>query len=238
MHNAKHDRMVGILGGMGPEATLDLYREIIRLTPATRDQDHVRVLIYSNPKIPERTKFIVGQGESPLAALIDSAKLLEKSGAGIIAMPCNTAHFFLPQIRQHLSIPILDMIEETSRKVREMLPDGKNAGLIAAIGTVRSSLYQRALAGKGIGLLVPSEDDQRSIQAGIARVKAGTANRQTKETFQSIGNHLVQAGAAAIILGCTELPLAFEPNEVCYPCVNSTRALAEAAVDWALGNGE
>jgi len=233
---AKTNRMIGILGGMGPEATLDLYREIIELTPASRDQDHIRVLIYSNPKIPERTKSIVGKGESPLAALIESAKLLEQSGAGIIAMPCNTAHYFLRQMQPHLSVPILDMIEETCRKVREILPDAATVGLIAAIGTVRSGLYHRALADNGFGIVVPSEDDQRKIQEGIVQVKAGSADRQTQEMFQSIGISLAKAGADAVILGCTELPLAFDPREVEYPCINSTRVLAEAAVNWALGN--
>ena len=232
----KTSRMVGILGGMGPEATLDLYREIIELTPAARDQDHIRVLIYSNPKIPERTKSIVGKGESPLAALIESAKLLERSGAGIIAMPCNTAHYYLPQMQPHLSIPILDMIGETCRRVREILPEAATSGLIAAIGTVRSGLYHRALAANGLGIVVPSENDQLEIQEGIVQVKAGAANRQTQEMFQSMGDSLVKAGASAVILGCTELPLAFDPREVGYPCINSTRVLAEAAVNWALGN--
>lgn len=228
------DRMIGILGGMGPEATLDLYRHIINLTPAARDQDHIRVLIYSNPKIPDRTEAITADGDSPLYELIESAKLLERSGAGIIAMPCNAAHYFLPQIQKEVSVPVLDMIEETCRTIRETMPHAPKVGLIAALGTVRSGVYHEALEKSGIEVLVPNHADQQRIQAAIGQVKAGVQNRTTQEIFQSIGMRLVEAGARAVILGCTEVPLAFEPNEVAYPSVNSTRILAEAAVAWAL----
>jgi aspartate racemase len=227
-------RMIGILGGMGPEATLDLYRHIISLTPATKDQDHIRLLIYSNPKIPDRTAAIAGKGESPLAYLIESAKILESGGAGIIAMPCNASHHFLPEIRAQIDIPILDMIAETCSRICVLMPDAKTVGLLATIGTIQSGVYHRTLSGAGIKVLTPNEEDQQEIQAGIAQVKAGTHKRSTQETFQSIGKRLVEAGAEAIILGCTEIPLAFDPNEVIYPSLNSTRILAEAAVDWAL----
>jgi len=228
------DRIIGILGGMGPEATLDFYRHIMNLTPATRDQDHIRVLIYSNPKIPDRTEAITSDGVSPLAELIKSAQLLEKGGSGIIAMPCNAAHFFLPRMQQEISIPILDMIEETCRAIRITFPDAKKVGLIAALGTVRSGLYHQALEHSGIEVLVPSHEDQQRIEAAIGEVKAGVQNRSTQEIFQSIGMRLVEAGARVVTLGCTEVPLAFEPNEVTYPSINSTRILAEAAVAWAL----
>jgi aspartate racemase len=226
--------MIGILGGMGPEATLDLYRHIINLTPATRDQDHIRVLIYSNPKIPDRTEAITAGGDSPLFELIESAKLLEREGAGVIAMPCNAAHFFLPQMQKEVSIPILDMIGETCRSIREQLPHVRKVGLIAALGTVRSRVYHRSLERSGIEVLVPAYDDQQKIQAAIGQVKAGAQNQATKEIFQSIGKRLIESGARAVILGCTEVPLAFEPNEVTYASMNSTRILAEAAVAWAL----
>jgi aspartate racemase len=228
------DRVVGILGGMGPEATLDLYRHIIRLTPARRDQDHIRVLIYSNPKIPDRTSAIAANGMSPLNELIKSAKILEKGGAGIIAMPCNSAHYFLDRIQQEVSIPILDMIEETCREIIQSLPDAKTIGLIAALGTIQCGVYNEALSRQGITVIVPREDDQQRIQDAIGQVKAGIKDRSTQDTFQSIGMRLVESGAEAVILGCTEVPLAFEPNEVNYHSMNSTRILAEAAVTWAL----
>ncbi len=227
-------RMVGILGGMGPEATLDLYRHIINLTPAIKDQDHIPVLIYSNPKIPDRTEAIAAGGESPLPYMIEGARVLEKAGAGIIAMPCNAAHYFLPQLQREVTVPFLDMIEETCREVRRTLPHATKVGLIAALGTVHSGIYHRAFARDGIEVLIPSEAEQQKIHAAIGQVKAGEQNRLTRETFQSCGRRLIEAGAEAVILGCTEVPLAFEPNEVGYFSIDTTRILAEAAIAWAL----
>ncbi len=229
------DRMIGILGGLGPAATLDLYRHIIELTPAARDQDHVRVLIYSNPKIPDRTSAIAGSGESPLPHLIQSAVLLEKSGAGVIAMPCNTSHYFLPRIQASVRIPVIDMVEETCRMLRSQMPHVKMAGLLATAGTLQSGIYKKALGQAGVSTLVPDGGDQEKIQAAIARVKAGSVDGATRDVFQSAGLRLMRSGAEAVILGCTEIPLAFDPEAVDYPAFNSTLILARAAVDWALG---
>jgi aspartate racemase len=229
------DRIIGILGGMGPEATLDLYRQIIRLTPAVKDQDHIQVLIYSDSKIPDRTKAIAENGESPLPYLIHSARLLEQSGAGIIAIPCNTSHHFLPGIQEKVKIPILNMIEETCRTLLTRLPETKIVGLLATIGTLRSRIYEKVLSGTGAKVLAPDRVDQEKIQVAVARVKAGIHDRSTRDIFESAGLELMRSGAEAVILGCTEIPLVFDPESVDYPCLNSTLILAQAAVDWALG---
>jgi len=228
-------RVIGILGGMGPEATLDLYRYIISLTPADKDQDHLEVLIYSNPRIPDRTKAIVDGEESPLPSLIESAKLLEKAGAGIIAMPCNTAHHFLPEIQKEIRIPILNMISETCRELRVRLPDKKTVGLLASSGTVRSGVYHRGLSEVGVRILVPDGGDQQRIQSAISNVKAGARDQSARKVFESAAFRLVEAGATAIVLGCTEVPLAFDPDRLACPSLNSTKILARAAVDWAMG---
>jgi aspartate racemase len=228
-------RVIGILGGMGPEATLDFYRCIISLTPANRDQDHLPVIIYSNPKIPDRTRAIATGGESPLPHLVEAARILEKSGAGIIAMPCNAAHHYLSEMRRLVSIPFLDMIEETSRRLRIRLPAVKAVGLIASVGTVSSGVYARSLSGAGIELVLPDSADQQKVETAINQVKAGKHDRSTREAFQSVGSRLIEAGAEAVILGCTEIPLAFDANEVAYLSLNATKILAEAAVDWAFG---
>ena len=110
------DRIIGILGGMGPEATVDLFREITRLTPAEKDQDHVPVLVYSNSKIPDRTTAMLEGGEDPMPALIESARVLERAGAGVLVIPCNTAHYYLPELQKKVGIPILNMIVETLRE--------------------------------------------------------------------------------------------------------------------------
>jgi aspartate racemase len=234
-NQAAHNRLIGILGGMGPEATLDLYRYILKLTPAHKDQDHIRVLIYSNPKIPDRTKAIAQGGQSPLPYLIESASLLEKSGADIILIPCNTSHHFLPQIQEQIHVPIMNMIEEACKTLTTSLPDVKTVGLLATIGTVRSGIYSKVLSRVGVNVVLPSDGEQKTVQAAIAQVKAGVHNRSTQDTFESIAKRLVKSGADAIILGCTEIPLAFDPYDVDCPSINPTKILAQAAVDWALG---
>jgi aspartate racemase len=234
MNNNLSDRIIGILGGMGPEATLDLYRQIIRLTPAVKDQDHIQVLIYSDPKIPDRTKAIAENGESPLPYLVHSAMLLEQSGASVIVMPCNTSHHFLPEIQKNVKIPILNMIEETCRTLLSRLPKTKTVGLLATIGTLRSGIYEKVLGKSGVKVLVPDHMEQEKIQAAVARVKAGIHDRSTRDIFESAGSKMIHSGAEAVILGCTEIPLVFDPESVDYACLNSTLILAQAAVDWAL----
>ena len=229
------DRVIGIIGGMGPEATVDFYREIIRLTPAQRDQDHIPVLIYSNPHVPERTQAILHGGEDPTPWLIEAARILERGGAGILAMPCNTAHYFLPRMRPAVQIPILDMIEETFLQTKAQIGDLKAVGLLATTGTVESGVYRNVFERHGVSILTPAAADQERIQHAIRQIKSDTYDRTKQDTFESIGLMLVKAGAQAVILGCTEIPLAFNTARVSYPVINSTRVLAQAAVDWALG---
>ena len=227
--------VIGILGGMGPEATLDLYRHIINLTPASRDQDHLRVLIYSNPKIPDRTLAIAAGGESPLDALLKSARLLESAGASIIAMPCNAAHHYLEQLRAAVGIPILNIITETCDALRRRHPEVKIAGLLASDGTVQSKIYHRALEAQGIDVMLPDKSDQSFIQTVIAEVKAGKHVEESREKLLLAGTRLIQAGAQAIILGCTEIPMVFNSSAFPYTSLNSTMILAEAAIHFASG---
>jgi aspartate racemase len=232
------DRVIGIIGGMGPEATVDFYREIIRLTPAQKDQDHIPVLIYSNPRIPERTQAILHGGEDPTPYLIDAARILERAGAGILAIPCNTAHYFLPRVRPAVKIPILDMIEETFLRTRAEVGDIKAVGLLATTGTVESGVYRNIFTRHGVSILTPAVVDQDRIQQAIRQIKSDTYDRERQDTLESIGSTLIKAGAQAVILGCTEIPLAFNVARVNYPVINATRVLAQAAVDWALGKIE
>jgi aspartate racemase len=220
---------------MGPEATVDLYREILACTPARRDQDHFPVLIYSCPSIPDRSRAILEGGDDPLPYLVEAARVLERGGARMIAMPCNTAHYFLPAMRERVQLPILDMIAETLAALRRRLPDIRTAGLLAATGTVRSRIYAHTFAEQGLRVIAPVDRDQERVQAAIAQVKAGGHDRATRETLQSIGAGLIEAGAEAVILGCTEIPLAFDERSVPYATVNATRELARAAVAWAHG---
>lgn len=229
------ERVIGILGGMGPEATADLFREIVRLTPAKKDQDHVPVLIYSNPKIPERTAAILGEGEDAFPLLTHSARVLKQAGAGILAIPCNTAHYYVPALEREVGIPVLNMIVETLRDLNARLPEARAVGLLASLGTVRSRIYDCVFQKNGVDVVVPETADQELVSAAIYKVKAGTQDEKTRQSLESVGAKLISLGVQAVILGCTEIPLAFNESSVGYPCLNPTRSLAQAAVDWALG---
>ncbi len=229
------DRIIGILGGMGPEATVDLYTQIIRLTPAHCDQDHLRVLIYSNPGIPDRTRAILEGGDDPFPELLGSARKLEAGGAGVILIPCNAAHYFLPALQNQLRTPILDMIRETCLDLKNRVPSVRKVGLLAATGTVRAGIYSRVFAPEGIEILTPDPEEQILVHSAIQQVKAGVHDSSTRACFEGLGERLTQAGAEAVVLGCTEIPLAFNQNAVRYPTVNPTKVLAKAAVMWALG---
>lgn len=228
-------RVIGILGGMGPAATLDLQREILRLTPAERDQDHIEVLVYSNPKIPDRSSAILDGGEDPLPYLVHTARVLERSGAGLLVMPCNAAHHFLDGLRQAVQVAIVDMVWETCAEVKARFPGARRVGLLAATGTVRSGTYTRCLAEHGIEVVAPSAADQERVQAAILETKAGRGHPATRASLESVAGRLVSRGAEAVVLGCTEVPLALGDSVLPCPTINSTRASARAAVDWALG---
>ena len=143
------EKVIGVLGGMGPEATAAFFLRIIRATEVRRDQDHFRVLIDSNPKIPDRTAAIRGEGESPLPMLIEGARGLRKAGADFIAIPCVTAHCFLTPLRRKVRIPILDIVAEVVGHVRRM-KNVRRIGIVATSGTVDAGLFQKAFAQAGI----------------------------------------------------------------------------------------
>ena len=145
--------IIGILGGMGPEATVEIFRRIIDITPSKKDQDHLHIIIDNNPKIPDRTAAILGKGESPLPLLTSTAKNLEKAGASFIIIPCNTAHHYIDLLRREVSIPIVDMLEETVNEIYKELPNS-NIGLLASTGTIKAKIYQKAANKKNLKIII------------------------------------------------------------------------------------
>lgn len=234
----KRDKTIGILGGIGSEATLDLYRWIIDLTPVARDQDHVPTLIYSLPQIPDRTEHLLYGGDDPLPLMLHVVHTLEKSGADFIIMPCNTAHAFLPDLQQQLTIPIISMIDETALVVAREMGEGK-VGILATTGTVKLQLYEKALRAAGLDVILPTETYQEDyvMEAiyGVGGVKAGFTTGAPVDLLVAASQHLLERGAAALLMGCTEVPLALANTTLPVPLINPTRILAQAAVDIALG---
>ena len=232
-------KTIGILGGMGPEATADLFLRIIRLVPASRDQDHPRVIIDSNSQIPDRTAAIKGEGPSPLPALIETALNLQRAGAQLIAMPCNSAHYWYDEIARAVSVPVLHMIRLTAQAASSALrqhPD-KQAGpvlLLATTGTVQSGLYRQAFDELGLKLVTPSPERQAQVMEAIYRVKAGKPASARPLALEVVAAEVERLNPSAVVLGCTELPLIMNQGDVDVPLVDSTDVLARAAVRMAM----
>ena len=226
------ERIIGILGGMGPLATAELFRWIVEKTPAKRDQDHPRIIIYNNPKIPDRTAFILGNGEDPRPELIASAKKLESWGADFIIMPCNTAHFFAETIQEAIKIPLVSMIEETARVVQEM--GLRKVGLLATDGTIKGLVYHRALLKHGVQIAVPNKVDQEKVMRAIyAGVKAGNL-KLGRRLLLEVARRL-EKRSDGIIAGCTEVSVALKPEDPSVPLIDPMDIIAEKAVRLALG---
>ncbi|HEX7103368.1 MAG TPA: amino acid racemase [Nitrolancea sp.] len=231
----KRQKVVGVLGGMGPLATVDLYQKIIEETPATRDQEHLHVIIESNPAVPDRSEALLADGEDPTPMLLSGARRLATAGADFIVMPCNTAHAFLPRIAPEIDIPLISMIDETAKTVAAQLP-GSVVGILATAGTIWTRLYQDAFEHEGLSSIVPDEAGQARITEAIAGVKAGRTGIEQTALVQATAADLVAHGAQSLIVACTELPLILMQKHVSVPLFDPTRILARSAVTTALGS--
>lgn len=226
-------KTIGIIGGMGPLATVDLFEKITLHTRAERDQDHLHVLIDSNTAIPDRTAALLHGGPDPRPELIASARRLERMGAQALIMPCNTAHNYYDDVAAAVSVPVLHMIRLTAQAL-ERAGIGA-AGLLATDGTVQTGIYQRSFAGSGVDLLLPDEAGQRAVMDMIYRgVKAGDL-RYDPAAVRRAMEALLDRGAKTLILGCTELPLAVKLYGLDLPVVDPTLELALGAIRFAGG---
>ncbi len=224
-------KVIGIIGGMGPLATVDLFRKITEHTDALRDQDHPRVCVDSNTDIPDRTAALLYGGDDPVEQILQSAERLENAGADVLLMPCNTAHGFYDRIVEQTHIPVLHMIRITRD---ELAARGiRRAGLLATDGTVKTGVYQKEFTGCGVELITPEGEDQKAVMDIIYEgVKKGD-REYGLNAFRRTCEHLLEQGAEILILGCTELPLVFEWHDMNMPFIDPTLELALAAVRFA-----
>ncbi len=223
------EKIIGILGGMGPAAAVELLRRIIALTPAQCDQDHIRVIMDNNTKMSDRTSAILGNGPSPLAEMIRTAENLEKAGANLIMVPCNTAHYYFEELERRIHVPILNMIELTCQHIVREFPNVEKVGLIAANVVVEKNLYGKILEPVGINMIYPPASMQQEVMKAIRKLKAGKMV-EAGETIREVAYHLIQEGSEIIICGCTEVSLVLHNGDVYKDVVDSLQILAEAAV--------
>ncbi len=230
-------QVLGILGGMGPEATVEFFRKVVDATPASKDQDHIPILVNCDPSIPDRTARILGRGEDPLPALIEAGRRLASAGATIGAIPCITAHFWLEDLRAALPFPFLSAFEELGRQIRSEYPEARRLGVLATTGSIRAGLYEKHLPDWRIHF--PDEEAQtRFVMEAIYGkhgIKAGNRGEEPRRLLREAGNRLVARGADLLIAGCSEIPLALKPGDFEVPLLDPMQILARAAVDRCRG---
>ena len=236
---ARHpkDRTIGILGGMGPLATVDFMRKIIVATPAEGDADHIPVVLSSNPQIPDRIVPIMeGTGESPLPAMRAQRDLLVDTGAQCIAMPCNTAHHWYDELAAGCPVPFISIVDAVLGELKERTKPPARIGLIGTAATLHSGFFQKRLADEGYECRVPDAEAMESqVLPAIALVKKYRL-AEAEALFRPAIEGLLATNAGVAVLACTEVPAAFRDDAEWMErhCLDSTAALARACVAWAL----
>ncbi len=227
-------RTLGVLGGMGPAATLDFLAKLQRATPAAADQDHIHVLIDLNPQVPDRNAALAGCGPSPGPVLASMARGLEAAGAEGLVMVCNSAHAFAADIRAALkTAPLISLIDETVAEVRRTAPRAPRVGVLAAAACLDAALYQDAFKRAGVTSIVPEEELRQRFMALLYRIKAGKTGPAQRTEMAAIAQVLANAGAEVIVSGCTEVPLVLDRDDLDLPLVDSTDVLVAAALAFA-----
>lgn len=231
-------KIIGVLGGMGPAATADFYQKLIQSTPAKTDQDHLKILIYSNPHIPDRTAAIRGDGPDPLPALVASADALIRAGADFLTIPCVTAHHFFDGLQAAVSVPILHLVRETVAAVGVEYPTFRRFGLLATSGTLLSRMFEAKFEPQGLTILTCERSVQETrVMEAIYAVKKGESLDRPRDLIREAATHLLDRGAQAVIAGCTEIPLILRQGDLPVPVIDPTWNLARAAVRYAVAAG-
>jgi aspartate racemase len=196
---------LGVIGGLGPHASVYFYEKLTTLNKVGREQEHLDILLYSVPSTPDRTAFITGESaEDPGVKLIHAARTLENAGAEVLTVPCVTAHFFYGRIAEAVSVPVLHIVEETANRLNGK--GIKRAGLLATEGTVKSRVFHEKLSEYGIETLTPSPGSQNAL-TGLIYESVKLGKPADKEEFRKLADELLERGAETVILGCTELSL-------------------------------
>tara|TARA_R110002110_G_scaffold333755_2_gene544728 strand:- start:307948 stop:308670 length:723 start_codon:yes stop_codon:yes gene_type:complete len=230
--NRRRSLAVGVLGGMGPEATVDFMTRVLAATPARVDQEHIRMLVDHNPGIPDRHAAIAGTGPDIGPELAAMARGLEAAGADFLVMVCNTAHAYTEAIRTAVSIPFVSIVDVVMAAVAER--PAAAVGIMAADGCLQAGLYQRALAAAGREALLWTATEQQRFMTLLWRIKAGERGPEVRAGLQALAASLEFAGAELLLAGCTEIPLVLEQGDTGVKLLSSTDLLVRHTVALAL----
>jgi aspartate racemase len=227
------EKILGIIGGMGPEATAQLYMKMIKATKVKRDQDHFRIIIDSNPKIPDRTKAILGLGESPVPYIIETAKNLEKMGVDIACIPCMTSHYFFDEIQAGVDMKIMNAFEELNNYLKKNFEGVVNIGVLATTGTRNTKIFEKYLS--DMKIIYPDERFQsdyvmEAIYGEGTGIKSGVTEGRPVELLIEAGKNVIEKGAEVVILGCTEIGLVLKKDSLSKPSIDPMDVMAEFMV--------
>ena len=235
---AGKDKVIGVIGGMGPDATVDFMSRVLAVTPASADQDHVRMVVEHNPRIPSRQLAIRGEGPNPGPVMAAMASRLEAAGADFVVMPCNTAHAWQSDIVAAIDIPFVSIVDVSVAAAIDLSAAESAVGLMTTPGCFEAGLYQQALAALGRPVINQTADELAITMSLIEHIKGGDKSDDVAERLRALGNELIARGAGVLIAACTELPLVLQASMFDVAFVSSTDALAEKAVALALGGPE
>ncbi len=226
MNEDKTSPTVGVIGGMGPAAAIDFMHKVVALTPAERDEQHVHMILDNDPTVPSRQDALLAGGEDPGPAIAAIGQRLEVAGADFLVMVCNTAHAFVGPLQSRVRIPLVSIIDVTVDACRGF----KRVGVLATDGCIRSRIYQDAMERNDVECVLPTDAEIVQLTAVIAAVKAGNLGDAVVQGTVQVANALVERGAEAIVVGCTEISLFLEPGTLTVPLLSSTDLLAEYVV--------
>jgi len=225
-------KTVGVLGGMGPAATVDFMDKLLKATHAPTEQDNLRLLVDCNPHVPDRNH-LAPDGPQPGPVLADMARGLERSGADFVVMACNTAHAYEGDIRAALGVPFVSLIAETAATLKTRHPAVKRVGLLAASGCLDARLYQDAFARNGVESLTLDAAGLHRFMTVLYEIKRGNVSDATRAEMRALADLLIAAGAEVVIAACTEVPLVLAQPDIAKPLLDTTAVLVKRTLAYA-----
>lgn len=226
------EKIIGVIGGMGPEATLDLFYKIIKNTKAIKDQEHIHLIIDNYPQIPDRTRYLLGEGENPLPFILKSAKMLESLGVDAICMPCNTSHYFEKKIRKEIKVPFISIIKSVIDEIKENYKYIKRVLVVATKGAIIGKVYETPLSDEGFEYIKIPDDLEEIVMEIIYSIKGGNI-KENVDKFKKLLDQFIKLNPDLIIAGCTEIPLLLPYIDSKIPIIDSTLSLAKKVIKFA-----
>jgi aspartate racemase len=226
--------LAGIIGGIGPEATLYFCSLLLKLRQkeVQKDQDHIPYIYFNNPQIPDRTAFLLTGVDSPLPEFIHTGNVLKNAGATFLVIPCNTAFAFNEEIEAEVGIPVLDMVEMAADNIVKNFGENAKVGVLATSGTLKSQIYQKAIAKKSekASVLVPEDALQEKVMQVLYEIKSTSVTSESSKVLKSAAEDLAERGADVVILGCTEIPLALKKEDCNFPLIDPMELIAQEVI--------